>query len=178
MEEQVKPDLANPRHRALCRLILARSDIRQARKVAALVIERITSVQDPSFEPLSCACATVIWYSRPFIASRGNPGIPRSYAEKFPSKADKEIHDFLIEHRNRFEAHRDKDLNEVSLAHKNTTRIVSEDGRRIGGLCSHGEFISAEYVKLAAFPRIVQLFDFQLERLKSAIDAEKELLFP
>jgi hypothetical protein len=118
----------------------------------------------------------VIWYSRRFIESRGYPGIARSYAEKFPSKADKGIHDLLIEHRNRFEAHRDKDLNEVSLVHKNTT-IVFEGGRRVQGLCSHGEFTSSKYIELA-FPRIVQLFDFQLERLKSAIDAEKELLFP
>jgi hypothetical protein len=120
-------DSGNPEHLSLARLILARRDINQALKVGTLIVERISSEKDELFEPLSCAA--VIWYARPFVKSRGHRRFPGGYETGFPSPAQKKIHDGLIEHRNRFEAHADKDFHEVTLVHKGTT-IEFADGAR------------------------------------------------
>jgi hypothetical protein len=52
-----------------------------------------------------------------------------------------------------------------------------ESGPRIGGLLSHGEFIASKYIKLVLYPLILELFDFRLEKLRAAVNSEKERWF-
>jgi hypothetical protein len=165
-------DRTNPQHRSLGRLIIARNDIQEARRAATFVVEKIGSVQHEMFGPLSCA--TTVCYSRPFISRRKYPAIPPCYS-KFPKRLLQRFHDFLIDHRNRFEAHRDEDLNEVTLVPKGTT-FKCENGEGI--LSSHGEFVSSHFIKLESFAHFIELFNFQIDRLSARIDSDKERLFP
>ena len=70
-ETRITLDSHNADHRNLARLIIARRDIKKARKVGKLIVERISSEKDELFKPLSGAA--VIWYARPFAQSRGHP---------------------------------------------------------------------------------------------------------
>src|SRR5262245_27999939 len=124
-------DPNNSKQQSLARLVVAKNDIKDARKVAQLIVDRITSEKDELFEPL--ACATVIWYARAFASADGYPRISGRYETGFRRPDHKKIHDGLIEHRNRSAAHSDKDYTEVTLVHKGTT-IEFADGSRVQGL--------------------------------------------
>jgi hypothetical protein len=114
-EFRINLDPDNPQHRQFGRLVIVGEDIKKARATARLIVERINSVRDEIFDPLSCA--TVIWYARPFTQAKEYPAIPKRYA-KFSFPTFQKIHDRLILQRNLFEAHMDQAATEVFLIAK------------------------------------------------------------
>ena len=171
-EFRINLDPGNSQHRQFGRLIIAEDDIRKARKAALLIVNRVASVQDDLFDPLSCA--TVIWYARPFTDSKKYPAIPERYT-KFPFRTYQKIHDRLILQRNRFEAHMDQVATEVFLIRKEAP--ITSDGLHLD-VHSHSHFVATDYLVPRAFPGILRLCDFQLERLAVAVDKLKVRLFP
>ena len=137
-----------------------------------MIIDRIKSVQDELFDLLSCA--TVIWYARPFTQAKEYPPIPERFA-KFSFPTFRKIHDRLIRQRNLFEAHMDQAATEVFLIRKGAPIMVGDS--RIEAP-SHVHLIATDYLVPGAFPGIVRLCDFQLERLSVAIDKLRDRLFP
>ena len=150
-ELRIDLDPYNAQHRQFGRLVIAEDDIRKARETALLVVERLASIQDELFDPLSCA--TVIWYARPFTQAKEYPAIPKRYT-KFSSRSYQKVHDRLSVQRNLFEAHIDKSATEVFLIRKAPPVVHS-----------HSHFIATDFLVPRAFPGIVKLCDFQLERL-------------
>lgn len=172
MDGMIKLDSTNPRHKEFARLVLAKNDIQAAKVAARYVIEKIAHPKDPLFTPMSCAM--VVCYSRPFIVRRTYASLPQRYS-RFQNEALREVHDYLIEHRNAFEAHRDEELNTVELMPAGT-EVSWKGGSAV--LSSHGECISSRFLVLNAFPTFVSLFDFQMERLQVSLEEQKEALFP
>jgi hypothetical protein len=146
--------------------------MRKARATALLITERIASVQDGLFDPLSCA--TVIWYARPFTQAKGYPAIPERFA-KFSSPLYQKAHDRLVRQRNVFEAHMDTAATEVFLIRKEAP-ISAGDSRL--EVCSDSHFVVTDVFVPRAFARVVELCDFQLERLVAHIAELKGRLFP
>ena len=172
MEMKLNLDLKDPEHRQLARLIIAEADIKKALETALLIVNRSDSVQDKLFDPLSCA--TVIWYARPFIGSDEALGLPGKFST-FQAKTHRELHARLILQRNRFTAHMDEAFNEVFLIHKEAPIMVGDLRLEVR---SHSPFIETEYLLPAAFPEIVELCNFQLDRLGVSIGKSKARLFP
>jgi hypothetical protein len=168
----IELDSTNPQHKELARLALAKNDIQAARTGAIYVSEKITHPNDPLFTPMSCAMA--VCYSRPFIIRRNHVSLPQRYS-RFLSAKLRSAHNYLIEHRNSFEAHRDEELNTVSLIPAGT-EFAWEGGS--GVLASHGEYISSRFLNLDSFPIFISLFDFQIERIREKLQEQKDQLFP
>jgi hypothetical protein len=137
-----------------------------------LIIERIASIQDELFDPLSCA--TVIWYARPFTQAKEYPAIPERYA-KFSFGIYQKIHDRLMQQRNLFEAHMNEAATEVFLIRKEAPITAGDSWLEAR---SHSHFVARDFLVPRAFPGIVKLCDFQLERLGDAIEKSKARLFP
>jgi hypothetical protein len=169
-ELRIDLDPNNPQHRQFRRLVIAEGDIRKARATALLISERIASVQDELFDPLSCA--TVIWYARPFIGSDG--ALPGKFLS-FEAKSLRDLHARLIFQRNRFTAHMDTAVNEVFLIRKEAPIMVGDSRLEV---LSHSPFIATDYLLPAAFSEIVKLCNFQLDRLGASIGKSKARLFP
>ena len=95
--------------------------------------------------------------------------MPKCYETGFASPGQKRIHDGLVDHRNRFEAHADKRFHEVTLVHKRTTMEL-EGGVRLLGLDSHGEFIAFKYIKIhqaGALPIDLRAFRFPASKVEA-----------
>jgi hypothetical protein len=172
MEMKLALDLKYPKHRQLARLIIGADDIKNAGETALLIINRVRSLQDELIEPLSCAA--VIWYARPFISSDEAPGLAGKFSS-FQAKSHRELHDRLIFMRNRFTAHMDKEFNEVFLIRKEAPIMVGDSRLEV---LSHSPFVETKYLTPAAFPQIVELCNFQLDRLWADIGELKARLFP
>ena len=171
-ELRIDLDPNNPEHRQFGRLVIAEGDIRKARSTALLIIERITSIQDELFDPLSCA--TVIWYARPFTRAKGYPAIPERFS-KFSSDLYQKAHDRLMKQRNLFEAHMDKAATEVFLIRKEAP-ISAGDSRL--EVTSDSHFVVTDFFAPRAFAGVVEICDFQLARLSDHITQLKARLFP
>ena len=174
MNEMIELDLADKRHRALKRLMLARRDIDAARDAINYLIVRVKSEKHPLFDPLSCAA--VIYYAKPFIHCRECPSLPRKYSV-FPEEEMHSLHDAVIEHRNKVVAHSDEDVNLVSLIPKGS-EVTWAGGKGKGIVSCHGDSFRFRYLALRVFPFFKKLCDFQLSRLRQHISLEKEELFP
>ena len=171
-EFRINLDPDNPQHQQFGRLVIAHGDIKKAAQTAVLIINRVRSLEDELFDPLSCA--TVIWYARPFIASDEAPGIPEKFS-RFQTESHRELHKRLISHRNRFTAHMDEDVNEVYLIRKEAPIMVGDSRLEV---MSHSPFVETKYLTPVVFIRIVELCNFQLDRLWADISELKPRLFP
>jgi len=170
----IELDPNNPQHRALRRLILARSDIEAAQAAAVHVIDHVSSTEHPLFQPLTCA--TVICYARPFVRTKLYPGLPDKY-ESFANRHMRTMHDTIIDFRNIFVAHRDSQLNRVTLIPKGS-KVSFSGGKSEMKLTSHGEWVRGGRLPLACFPLLRDLCGYQVARLREDIASEKERLFP
>ena len=163
-------DLENPKNRTYARLVLARRDITEAYRIVRYVINRIARPNDPLFDPLSCAA--VIAYSRPFISTRGYPGLPKRY-KSFDSAQLSALHGEIIRLRNTCVAHSDEDVNKVFLRpakEGGSSGGGSKAARTYGGIRSRG-------ILLSAFPVFKDLCEHQLAELKAHIGEQEKLLF-
>ena len=111
----------------------------KAGETAVLIINRVRSLADELFDSLPCA--TVIWYTRPFIASDERDRFPWEIL-KLQDKSHWDLHDRLILQRNRFTAHMDKKVNEMLLTSKEAPIMVGDS--RIEVL-SHSPFVDTGY---------------------------------
>src|SRR5436309_10553193 len=98
-------DDANAKHRAFCRLAIAQRDIGAARRAIHHIGEMNASGNNDIYEML--LSVAVIFYSRPFVATKEYPGIPSKFT-KFDKPAFQTFHDEMISFRNRFVAHCDR----------------------------------------------------------------------
>jgi len=171
-ELRINLDPNNAQHRQFGRLVIAESDIRQARETARFIADTITSPHDLLFDAL--ACATVIWYARPFTHTKEYPGIPGCYT-KFSFATFKKIHERLILQRNRFEAHMHQAETEVFLIRKEAP--ITSDGSQLQ-VRSHSHFVETAYLVPRSFAGVVKLCDCQLERLADQLAELKDRLFP
>lgn len=153
---------AEPRHRALARLAIAKRDIEQARTMAVLVMDRIKTVDDPYFQPLFCAM--VESYSRPFAQVQNSPGLPHSFS-KFGDAHLRAAHDSLLQHSCECTAHANAGWNCRS----------EEEGSLACTLKGIGFEPSGGTLPLNAFPLIHQLCSIQIERLRQRIDLDTEI---
>jgi hypothetical protein len=166
-------DKSDPRQRQLGRLILAKADIKQARNATHLLISNTEKFETVVGTALKCSI--VICYSRPFIARKEFPAIPDKF-KKFTDKNLQDLHNLLIEQRNCYDAHRDEDLNAVSIIRRGS-KVTWDAGRQHGALAKHGTSIRSRAIYKPAFEEAVRLFDFQLDRLESAISSQLTKLF-
>jgi hypothetical protein len=174
MSGPIELDAANPRHRALKRLILGRKDIEAAHAAITYVIQEVKTLQDRMWEPLNCAA--VICYSRPFIGRSKYPALPKKYSE-FSEKKFLQMHKDLIVLRNSFVAHRDETENKVLIIPKGT-EVSWANGKGKGIVTSHGDYTQSRSLTLASYPLFKALCEFQLARLKEHVRHEKDALFP
>lgn len=174
MSGPIELDAANPRHRALKRLILGRRDIEAALAAITYVIQEVKTLQDRMFDPLNCAA--VICYSRPFVGRKKYPALPKKYSE-FSEEKLRQLHTDVIVLRNTFFAHRDETENKVLIIPKGT-EITWGNGKGKGIAISHGDYTQGRCLTLASFPLFKALCEFQSARLKQHITQEKAVLFP
>lgn len=152
---------AEPRHRALARLAIAKRDIEQARTMAALVMDTIKTVDDPYFQALFCAM--VESYSRPFAQVQNSPGLPRSFS-KFSDSRFQTAHNSLLQH-----------LCECT-AHANTGWDQGAEGEKaLAGSAAVETDTNAGTPPLSSFPLVHQLCSLQIERLRQRIDLDTEI---
>jgi hypothetical protein len=120
-------------------------------------------------------CAAVVCYSRPFIQCRSTGRISANY-EKFEDENHRKLHAFILDHRNAFGAHSDMEKNVVEIALVKGKLAKWDTGQ--GTIANHGQFIESQTVHLQVFPLFKSLCEFQLDRITTDVEAEKDRLFP
>jgi hypothetical protein len=170
----IELDAANPRHRALKRLILGRRDIEAALAAITYLIREVKTDQDAMFEALNCAA--VICYSRPFVAARKHPSLPEKYSKLSGEKLQK-LHTDLIGLRNKFVAHRDETENKVWIIPKGS-EVTWANGKGRGTVISPGHYTHSRRLTLPSFGLFKALCELQMTRLEQHITQEKAVLFP
>jgi len=151
---------------ALARLILAKDSIARARRDAAYVVANVKSRSDPVFHAFECA--VVVCYARPFVSS--DSGRISERYERFPQRPElRPLHKCLIDTRHAFVAHQCLTKHRVSVIKPGGT-LERPEG--ILGFIAGGELIESLSIKPAIFKNIVELCEFQLERIEADIEKE------
>ncbi len=106
-------------------LLVATADIRAAENACQLLLERIKGKDDPLHIPL--LTAIIISYSRPFRKNKGYMALEGKLGQ-FENREFQEIHDAILEMRDKVIAHSDSDVRMVEFETKDTPigRRISE----------------------------------------------------
>jgi hypothetical protein len=166
-------DDANAKHRAFSRLAIAQRDIGAARRAICHIGELKASERDDIYEML--LTAAVIFYSRPFIATKEYPGIPARFA-RFDKLAFQTFHDKMISFRNRFVAHCDRRDIKVQILPKGTQ--FRGRGNSVYTVHRHGTGVTTRSFQSKGLPLFEAVCSFQLKRLGREIDLISHQLFP
>jgi len=166
-------DHANPKHRAFSRLAIAQRDIGDARRAIRLIGEVPASQRDQLYEVLLSAAA--IFYSRPFVATRQYPAIPRKFTG-FDNPTFQTFHDEMISARNRFIAHCDAREIKVHILAKGTQFRGS--GNSVYTVAKHATAVGTRRFHPKGIPLFEAVCSFQLERLGEEIARLSNQLFP
>ncbi|MFL6597006.1 MAG: hypothetical protein ACJ8KF_03475 [Chthoniobacterales bacterium] len=170
----IELDRDNPRHRALARLVIANRDWSAAAEVLRYIVINVKNSYDPLYYPLTAAA--VVCYARPFLGGRSHSRISRAF-ERFPENVKRANHERLLTYRSVVIAHANDEKHEVTLIQKGTV-IDWDNGKGKGTLTEHSEMIRGPELARGTIPHFLHLVEFQLERIKAAIDRETDALFP
>lgn len=109
----------------LCRLIVALSDIGNAKRLSEFIVDNIT-MGNQLWEPLQDA--TIISYARPFTKNEPYGPLPKKWL-KFQSDSMKRLHDELIELRHQTIAHSDAAVRHVYVYPPHTAPSLIPDNK-------------------------------------------------
>jgi len=133
----------------LYKLIVAQSDIGEALITTKYFIETVKDMSDPKF--LSLQDTIVILYSRPFKRSKPYGKLPDKWGN-FNVKEYQNLHEMLLNHRDKVVAHSDYEKKKVQIIPKGCTTIKGMEPS------SDINFtVSSIKLPIKLFPKIEQL---------------------
>jgi hypothetical protein len=157
------------RKKELYKIVVARSDITAALNACSLFLSRVKDFADDLYIPL--VNAIIVCYSRPFSRNKPLGSLPKKW-HGFDNSRFQEIHEGLLELRNKTVAHSDLEIRKVSVLPKGAP--VRETGLRTESL---GVIISNRLLPIEIFPEIRNLCLDLGHRLNLEVKEELELLF-
>jgi hypothetical protein len=128
------------------KLFVATSDIRAATNACQFLIENVKDKNHPLYVPL--LTAIIVSYARPFSESR-----KRGYGElkgkwrKFPNRELQDMHETLLDMRNKVIAHSDSDARKVEIQIEDT-----QLGKRISSVS-----VVSQSLPLEVFPAVLRV---------------------
>ncbi len=157
------------RKKEFYKIAVARSDITASLNACNLLISRVKGMGDPLYMPL--LNALIICYSRPFSDNRPIGALPGRWG-KFSERQFQQLHNTILELRNKVIAHSDLDVRKV---------FIVPDGAPIGGIGekSIGLSLAVTFnaIPLDRFPTIGELCLGLGSRLSHEVDRQLGELF-
>lgn len=131
----------------LYKLAVARSDITAALEISNLVLREVKSLGDDLYYPL--LNALIVCYSRPFSPNKPLGSLKKKW-HKFNNPDFQEIHEEILELRDKVVAHSDLEVRRVHIYPRGTPLPELGKGMKSGGSLS----VSSYYLPLEMFPVI------------------------
>jgi len=164
-----KKDKFSLRKKEFYKIVVARSDITAALKACELFLSTVKDLGDDSYFPL--LNAIIVCYSRPFSKNKPLGPLPKKW-HRFDNGRFQEVHETILELRNKTVAHSDLEIRKVFIIPKGTP--VRKTGIRSEAL---GVGISNRALPMEIFPEIrATCFDLG-RRLNVEVKEQLELLF-
>lgn len=121
LEKPIEDDIVMTAEKDICLYAASKSDFRAAKKTAELLINHIRENNTPESmahsDPMYCAlhCALVVYYAKPFGKNMPNIQLKSDTIKKHLSPSQRQLHDDLIDIRNKSVAHSDHDKRHTTI---------------------------------------------------------------